>query len=41
MDTKEPVEFVEKKNLASGKKYVEVRIDGRVSYDLYYPVIRD
>jgi DNA polymerase elongation subunit (family B) len=41
MDTRDPVEFVEKKNLASRKKYVEVRIDGRISYDLYYPVIRD
>ncbi len=41
VDTKDPVDFIEKKNLASGKKYVEVRIDGRVSYDLYYPVIKD
>src|SRR3972149_2936302 len=41
MDTKVPVEFIEKKNLASRKKYVEVRIDGRISYDLYYPTIRD
>ena len=41
MDAKIPVEFIEKKNQASRKKYVEVRIDGRVSYDLYYPVIRD
>ncbi len=41
MDTTDPVEFIEKKNLASRKKYVEVRIDGRISYDLYYPVIRD
>lgn len=41
MDTKDPVEFIERKNLASRKKYVEVRIDGRISYDLYYPVIRD
>ncbi len=41
MDTTNPVEFIEKKNLASRKKYVEVRIDGRISYDLYYPVIRD
>ncbi len=41
MDTPNPVEFVEKKNQASRKKYVEVRIDGRISYDLYYPVIRD
>jgi DNA polymerase elongation subunit (family B) len=41
MDNKEPVEFIEKKNQASRKKYVEVRIDGRISYDLYYPVLRD
>ena len=41
MDTKDPVEFIERKNQASRKSYVEVRIDGRVSYDLYYPVIRD
>ena len=40
-ETKEPVEFIEKKNLASRKKYVEVRIDGRISYDLYYPILRD
>lgn len=41
VDGGNPVEFIEKKNQASRKKYVEVRIDGRVSYDLYYPVIRD
>lgn len=41
MDTMDPVEFVERQNIASRKKYTEVRIDGRVSYDLYYPVIRD
>ncbi len=41
IDNARPVEFIEKKNQASRKKYVEVRIDGRVSYDLYYPIIRD
>lgn len=41
LDTKDPVEFIEKKNQASRKKYTEVRIDGRISYDLYYPILRD
>ena len=40
-DVMDPVEFLEKHNIASRKKYTEVRIEGRVSYDLYYPVIRD
>lgn len=37
----DPVQFLERTNQASRKKYTEVRIEGRVSYDLYYPVIRD
>lgn len=41
MDTMDPVQFLERHNIASRKKYTEVRIEGRVSYDLYYPVIRD
>lgn len=40
-DVMEPVEFLERTNVASRKKYTEVRIEGRVSYDLYYPIIRD
>ena len=35
------VRFVDKTNVASNKKYTEVRINGRISYDLHYPVIRD
>lgn len=41
IDVINPVEFLERRNIASRKKYTEVRIEGRVSYDLYYPVIRD
>lgn len=41
LDTVDPVAFIERKNVASRKKYTEVRIDGRISYDLYYPVIKD
>lgn len=37
----DPVQFLERTNQASRKKYTEVRIEGRVSYDLYYPIIRD
>lgn len=40
-DVMDPVQFLERTNQASRKKYTEVRIEGRVSYDLYYPVIRD
>ena len=40
-DVVDPVQFLERTNQASRKKYTEVRIEGRVSYDLYYPVIRD
>lgn len=40
-DVMDPVEFLERTNVASRKKYTEVRIEGRISYDLYYPVIRD
>lgn len=41
IDTVDPVNFVVRKNLASRKSYTELRIDGRISYDLYYPVLRD
>lgn len=40
-DMVDPVQFLERTNMASRKKYVEVRINGRISYDLFYPVIRD
>lgn len=40
-DVMDPVQFLERTNQASRKKYTEVRIEGRISYDLYYPVIRD
>lgn len=40
-DVMDPVQFLERTNQASRKKYTEVRIEGRVSYDIYYPVIRD
>jgi len=40
-DVMDPVQFLERTNQASRKKYTEVRIEGRVSYDLYYPIIRD
>jgi len=40
-DVTDPVQFLERHNIASRKKYTEVRIEGRISYDLYYPVIRD
>lgn len=40
-DVMDPVNFLERTNQASRKKYTEVRIEGRISYDLYYPVIRD
>lgn len=35
------IKFTDKTNLASTKRYTEVRINGRISYDLHYPVIRD
>jgi DNA polymerase elongation subunit (family B) len=37
----DPVQFLEKHNVATRKKYTEVRIEGRISYDLFYPVLRD
>lgn len=41
MDTVSPVNFIVRKNMASRKSYTELRIDGRISYDLYYPILRD
>lgn len=40
-DVMDPVQFLERTNQASRKKYTEVRIEGRISYDLFYPVLRD
>ena len=38
---KDAVVFIDKTNIASTRKYTEIRIQGRISYDLHYPVIRD
>lgn len=40
-DVMDPVQFLERHNVATRKKYTELRIEGRISYDLFYPVLRD